>query len=66
MKCSVCRADEHAVLRTVPRDDEIRRTRRCARCGHTWATCELSVGDIDAARAVVEKVRELASFVGAR
>jgi transcriptional regulator NrdR family protein len=64
MKCPVCHADDHGVLRTVARDDEIRRTRRCDRCGHSWATREIAAAALEAASAVLDKARELANLVG--
>ncbi len=63
MKCPVCHTDGHGVLRTVTRDDEIRRTRRCLRCGHTWATRELAAATLEAVSAVMNKAREMANLV---
>lgn len=64
MRCPICHAAGHGVLRTVAREDEIRRTRRCGRCGHTWETRELPAADLAASCAVMEKARELANLVG--
>ena len=63
MNCPVCHHEDHHVLRTEPRDDAIRRVRRCDRCGHSWATLEHAETSLAADRKTLAQARELAAIL---
>lgn len=61
MNCPVCKSEDHAVLRSRSRQDVIRRTRSCRRCGHRWATLEIAEVDLAADRERLARARRLAA-----
>jgi transcriptional regulator NrdR family protein len=63
MKCRVCEHDEHRVIRTLVRDGDIVRHRRCDRCGNTSKTYECADADIEHDRKVIAKACELAALL---
>lgn len=65
MNCPLCNHEETRVLRTTERADKIRRTRQCSRCGHRWATLEVSESEIIHAERVKQAAGALMQAIGA-
>lgn len=63
MNCPVCHHGESHVYRTGPRGSQIRRHRRCAKCGHPWITVEMPEAAVGKAQQVIDKARELAALL---
>lgn len=43
MPCPLCAHSDSRVIRSTERDNgQVRRTRQCCRCGHRWATVEIT------------------------
>ena len=62
VNCPLCSHPHHRVLRTAETHVGIRRTRRCERCGSTWATQEIAEETVEKAAEILKRAREIAQL----
>jgi transcriptional regulator NrdR family protein len=58
MNCPICSHPVHYVVRTEASAIDIRRRRRCDRCGHRWHTTERVEGELELELTRLERVRQ--------
>lgn len=46
IQCPSCKSTDTGVIRTLLREDAVRRERKCVECGRRWYTVERTIGHL--------------------
>jgi len=65
VNCPLCAHQDNHVSRSTTRaDGAVRRTRQCDRCGHRWATLEVTEAEAQRADRVRKAAAQLLAEIG--